>query len=412
MKILSTMKKFIRDIAYAIYPTTPIQFLMKLYVRWLLRTAQKKQTKSPDKRVGRLSNPEMFRGLTASLIFSRTHWNPHHIHHKIGTGRMQQEIFTGLQELGFDTEFAGGEDRTYSKRIKEADLVIAIPSALAKIGEKVQGLKVLLPCNTHILVRTARLIGSSRKWHLPCEYYPWMPTHLKAYSEADYLLIAENDQGIDNFVRNGITRERIKRFNNCVDEDIWVPGHSKRDVFTFVCWTASAGLRKGFPALVKAWQKWLNNQNAELHVFGMPTATSDVMFNGRRPGNPSPALYLHLNIFPAQDPNVIEFLGASHVGILPTLEDAQPSSLLEMASCGLAIITTRESGVYFSDDFCKYIAADSVKGLVEAFQYWYENRGYVAEAGNKARFYIKQNHTWPHLQKRLREIIRDIFGGG
>lgn len=411
----SVARKLVRDILYAVYPTIPIQFLLKLYVMWLLKITRKRQTKETKeasyRRVGGLRGRKSFEGLAASLIFSRTHWNLNHVHHKIGTGRMQQEVFACLQGLGFDTEFAGEEDRTYSKRITDADIIFTVPSALTSMAKNVRGVTALFTCNTHVLVRTARLIESSRRWHLPCEYYPRIPMNMKAYNEAGYLLIAENDQGIDNFVRYGIRRERIRRYNNCVDEDIWVPNNSKRGVFTFVCWTASAGLRKGLPALVAAWQQWFTSQDAELHVFGIPASTSDVMFNGLRHGNPSPGLYLHLDVFPAQDPRIIRFLGTSHVGVLPTLEDAQPSSLLEMASCGLAIITTRESGVEFGEDFCKYVSADSVEELAGAFQYWYEKRDQIDRAGNEARLFIQHNHTWSRLHKRYREIISDIMVG-
>lgn len=322
---------------------------------------------------------------------------------------MQQEVFACLQGIGFDVEFAGEEDKKYSKRITEADLIIAVPSALTRIGKNAGGITALFTCNTHILVRTDRLIESSRKWHLPCEYYPWVPMTMKAYNQADYLLIAENDQGIENFVRNGVRREKIKRYNNCVDEDIWIPSDSKKEVFTFVFWASATGIRKGLPVLVAAWQQWYRDQNAELHIFGMPTRTTDIMLKGLRRGNPNPGLHLHLDTYPSQDPKIIEFLGASHVGVYPTLEDAQPSSLLEMASCGLAIITTRESGVEFSEDFCKYVSIDSVGELTSAFQYWYEKRYQIDNIGNKARLFIQQNHTWNKLDKRFREIICEIM---
>ena len=141
----------------------------------------------------------------------------------------------------------------------------------------------------------------------------------------------------------------------------------------------------------------------------MPTPTSDVMFKGLRQGSPYSGLYINLKDYPAQDPGIIEFLGKSPVGVFPTLEDAQPSSLLEMASCGLPIITTRESGVDFNEVFCKYISADHVPDLVDGFQYWYEKRGQLDDAGKKARSFVKKNHAWPDLHKRFRQIIYEMM---
>jgi glycosyltransferase involved in cell wall biosynthesis len=415
VQALLIARKAIRDILYVIYPSVPVQLLLTLYARWILRFERDQRIidskKSSHKRTLGLKGRRRFHGLTASLIFSRTHWNPNHIHHKVGSGRMQQEIYAGLQSLGFDTEFAGDEDRVYSKRITDADLVLTLPSALTRIAKRVRGVTALYPCNTHVLVRTARLVESSRRWHLPCEYYPRIPTYLRAYNQADYLLIAENDEGIKNFVRNGIDAQKIRRYNNCIDQDVWKPAPSKKNTFTFVFWASSAGLRKGLPALIEAWRGWFNHQDAELHIFGLPTPASEIMFNGIKQGSPLPGLHLHLGMWPAQDPGIIHFLRSSHVGVLPTLEDAQPSSLLEMASCGLSIITTRESGVEFGEDFCKYVSADSVEEIAGAFQYWHSNRERIEDAHIKARAFILQYHTWNSFHQYYPQLIGNILCG-
>ena len=404
--------KYIRDFGYYIYPSNFIQTVLSLYVNWILKKTSTKKSglsRQAQKRGKSIDRMDDFVGRTASLIFSRTFWNPDHIKHNVGSGRMQQEVFSCLQGLGFETTFAGEEDRTYDSKIIDADLIITVASPLPRISKHVRGVIALFTCNTHCLVKNSRLIEATRRWQLPCEYYPRIITDIQAYEQADYLLIAENDEGITNFVSNGIERERIKRYNNCVDSHIWLPGNSRREIFTFVFWGSFVGLRKGIPALVEAWRKWYKNQDAELHILGMPTPTSDVMFKGLRQGSPYSGLYINLKDYPAQDPGIIEFLGKSHVGVFPTLEDAQPSSLLEMASCGLPIITTRESGVDFNEVFCKYISADHVPDLVDGFQYWYEKRGQLDDAGKKARSFVKKNHAWPDLHKRFRQIIYEMM---
>jgi glycosyltransferase involved in cell wall biosynthesis len=412
---LSAMHMLVRRIAYALYPSVFVQVLQKLFVEWFLNNVQKRQVvrtgELPRRRFDGARYQGDVNGLTASLIFSRTHWDPNHIHHRVGSGRMQQEIIACLQSMGIDTEFAGDEDKTFSRRITDADLVVTLPSALTRIAERVRGVTVVLPCNTHVLVRTARLVESSRKWHLPSEYYPWVPMYLRAYDQADYLLVAENDEGIENFAGHGIGGQKIKRYNNCIDQDVWKAASSRRNAFTFVFWASYAGLRKGIPALAGAWQEWFTDQDAELHIYGMPTPATEVMFNGSKQGSPIPGLHLHLGVFPAQDPGIIDFLGSSHVGILPTLEDAQPASLLEMASCGLPIITTREAGVEFSEDFCRYVSADSVEELARAFQYWYARKERTEDAGMKARAFILQHHTWDHFHQRFSRIVREILVG-
>src|SRR2546427_666075 len=137
--------------------------------------------------------------------------------------------------------------------------------------------------------------------------------HLAAYAGADVLLVAENDAGVQNFVRHGIPLAQIKRYNNCVDTDVWVPSPKKRNQFTFVCWCSALGLRKGLPSLVRAWERWYGGQDAELLLVGMPSAVSRLMFEGRTTGEVMPGLRLFLEGYPPQDPAIIELVGSCHV---------------------------------------------------------------------------------------------------
>lgn len=414
------IKEIIKKIILRIYPNRCIQTLLNIYVKVLKRQQWPgRHLKTPYKGIignNRLEDP-FARGMSAALIFSRTWQDPEHSHHKIGSGRMQQEVFACLNQVGFTAEFAGAEDRVYSDQLLNSDLLIVLITALPKIFNRIKknALTAIFTCNTYAPVALKRLLESMQRWRLPFEgfadYYIKIPTYIKAYNQADYLLIAENEQGINNFLANGIPAGKIKRYNNFCDDDVWVPGRRRREKFTFVVWASGLGIRKGLPALTAAWKEWFRGQAAELHIFGVPTPTTDRMFKGLKEGSPAPGLFLHLDLIPAQDPRIIKFLGASHVGVYPTLEDAQPSSLLEMASCGLPIITTRESGVDFHADFCRYVAPDSVVELQEALQYWYERRAEIDEAGKKSRLFIKKHHTKEVLHKRFREIIYEIMTG-
>lgn len=344
--------------------------------------------------------------LSAALIFSRFHWENEH-HRNIGSGRMQQEAFACLQNMGFKTYFAGQEDVTYPPEVMEADVIVSLAPGLLKLPPSTQNraLKFLYTCNTHVTEKIRRLQASSVRWNLPIEELPNEEVFKQAYALADYYLIAENDAGIQNFVRNGCDPQKIRRYNNCVDTDVWLPYNKKRQSLTFVCWAAAHGLKKGLPALLQAWKMWYKGQNTELHLIGLPTNVSDILLKGQRYGKIMPGLYINLQSFRGQDPLVIQFLGSCHVGILPTLEDAQPSSLLEMASCGLPIITTQESGAEFTLDFCYYCQADNPQGLCEAFEYWYEKRNQLEEAGKRARHFIEKYHIWQIFHEKFTQII-------
>jgi len=320
---------------------------------------------------------------------------------------MQQEAFNCLKALGFHPHFAGQEDPSYPPEITGADMIVTLAPPLARLPARCTGVTLLYACNTHVIERENRLQTASQKWQLSCESQSFRDRneYLRAYERADYLLIAENEQGIRSFLKHGVLPHKIKRYNNCVDVDVWVPNEQKRDKFSFVCYASALGLRKGLPPLLAAWQQWYQEQDAELCLIGIPTPVSDQLLGGTRNGEANPGIHVWLEKFPAQHKPIIDLIGSCHVAIFPTLEDAQPSTLLEMTSCGLPVITTVESGVEFDPEFCRYIAADSVRDLCAAFEYWYRQRDRVVEIGQKARQYIIANHSWPCFRQRFNAIL-------
>jgi glycosyltransferase involved in cell wall biosynthesis len=344
----------------------------------------------------------------ASVIFSRFFWEDP-FWQNIGSGRMQKEAYECLNALGYVTSFAGQEDRWYPKRIWNADLIVALAPAFLKLPKKIPGTTFLYTCNTHVTIKNRRLAEAAKTWNLPQDAPADPLIFLPAYEKADYLLIAENDEGISNFTSLGISKDRICRYNNAIDSDIWIQNPQKRDKFTFVCWSSELGLRKGLPVLVNSWKKWYNCQDAELLIVGMPTRSTDLLFGGQREGLVSPGLRIHLATFPTWHKPLIELIGSSHVAVYPTLEDAQPSCLLEMTSCGLPVITTRESGVDFDLEFCYYITTNDVDSLAEGFEYWFQKRDNTKRAGNLARDYILKHHTWDVFRKRFSAIMCEIM---
>lgn len=346
---------------------------------------------------------------TSALIFSRHHWE-NADRQNVGSGRMQRKAFECLQEIGLHPKFAGQDDKQYPIEVTSADVIVSLAPGLIKLPIRNTSLKLLYTCNTHVSEKIRRLRLSSRKWQLGCEEWPNEVVYKAAYQLADYLLIAENDQGINNFIKHGVPLEKIRRYNNAVDDNVWVPNQRKQNKFTFVCWSTH-GLRKGLPVLVDAWQRWYHGQKAELHLLGIPTIIAKKLFQRNKDvikGEYRPGLQLNLQEVPSWHKPVIDFIGSCHVAVYPTLEDAQPSALLEAASCGLPIVTTIESGVNFTDDFCLYVKADDSEALAGAFEYWYQNQNDIQARGHIAREYILANHTWNHFERRFKEILEEV----
>ncbi|GEM_PF-3017905 len=347
----------------------------------------------------------------AGVIFSRgIQKNPKYM--LVGSGRMQTELVRTLQSVGYDVEFAGQEDKIFTRRLLRANVIVGLSPGIVKLPRQIHALKLLYTCNTHVKERLKRLQATSKKWHLPIDEDSSEEIYLKAYERADYFLIAENAEGINNFIKHGIDPAKIKKYHNCCDTDIWVPSDVKRSKFTFVCWSSSFGLRKGLPSLLKAWEQWYSGQIAELHLIGMPTKTSDLLLHGKRKGEVKPGLFLHLDSYPAQYQPVVDFISRSHIAVYPTLEDAMPSALQEMTACGLPVITTKESGCGFTKEFCQYVQPDSTESIAEGLEYWFAKRESLQGPALAAREYMLKNHSWSHFRTRFAEIMKEVAPGG
>lgn len=396
-KIRSLMPKSVKYIARGVERST-----------WWQRRTLVKRAATLAKAARNYGRDRKGSGLpTAGMIFSRFHLE-YEQQRRAGTGRMQHEAGQCLQNLGFKTFFAGQEDKYLSRDIVQSDIIVAFVGGLVKLPFSCVAKTLLYTANTHIKEKQQRLIASAEKWNLPNEISHKEDIFLRAYRMADYLLIAENDDGVRNFTTRRIPLSKIRRYNNCVDVDIWMPTRNKRNTLTFVCYSSALGLRKGLPVLVAAWRKWASSTAAELHVIGTPTPVSDILFNGLRHGEVSRGLHIDLDEFPSQHEPIINFVGSCHIGVLPTLEDAQPSSLLEMASCGLPVITTIESGVDFPTSMCQYIKMDDPDSLSSAFEFWASHYSDIPDASHIARNYIVENHSWPCFRRRFTAIISEV----
>ena len=342
---------------------------------------------------------------TAAIIYSRYHaQDPNQ--KDCGAGLIQQHLIKVCEDLGYTTYFAGQEDGHYPEEITNADIIFAIPLAMAKLSKyDVQGTKYLIANNTHYKVKNARMIESAKRWGLQPQGMSDPNVFQKAYDFADYILVGENFLGRENFIDNGIPAEKILYWPNAVDPNVWKYGHEKNERLTFVCYSSELSLRKGIPALVVAWRRYVQeNPDADLVMIGAPSEAI-LVADIRSDDN----IYLYANLYKAQYPNIIQIIQESHVGVLATLEDAQCASILEVSSCGLPLITTRESGHNFTDNFCEYVDADNVGSILNAMRYYgdlYKDYPDVLrDKGRMARQFVLSYHTWHNFEDAMKNAI-------
>lgn len=352
------------------------------------------------------------------FIFSRFHADKKNIYHKAGSGLTQVKILEVLEDLGYDVYFGGQEDWWYPQNyIREAKAIIYIAPALPKfIKHHPTGKLILFANNSHVLVRNQRMRDSAKKWNLPVESLGPENYFLPAYQTSDYVMFSGNENCTKTFLENGVPREKIIHWSNSTDSEIFKPAQEKFQQFTFVHWSSEIGLRKGLPALLAAWKKW-DNSKARLVLIGMVTKKvgTRLLFKRSWRGKQIPNLPLNVVLYaskkgyPAQDTFVRETLSKSHVGVFPTLEDGQPSVVIEMSASGLPLIITEESGYELDPSWSYKVKRDDVDSLVKAFEAAYTDPQLAQKSSNARQFTI-DHHGSTQFKESFKEFLIQTIG--
>ena len=152
--------------------------------------------------------------------------------------------------------------------------------------------------------------------------------------------------------------------------------------------------RKGIHHLLEAWHR-LELKDAELWLAG----------------SVHPEAKPHLANFARDNIRVIGFapdpenyLNQCSVHVFPSQWEGSAKVTYEAAACGLAQITTRESGDVVRDGVDGLIVPPAqVEALAGAIRHLYDRPDLVAQMGAAARQRAVENFTWDHFRTRLLE---------
>jgi glycosyltransferase involved in cell wall biosynthesis len=216
---------------------------------------------------------------------------------------------------------------------------------------------------------------------------------LQEYENADLLLVL-SEKAAETFRVLGTPDHKLFRMSRGVDIERFRPGEPP-SIFRAL-FVGALIKRKGVPLLLEAWRR-LALKNAELWLAGHPHAEIQPVLENL-PGNVRLLGFVK---------DTAEVYRACSVHIFPSELEGSAKSTYEAAACGLAQITTRESGdVVIDGENGLIIPPNDLSALSEAILALYRNPELVRRFGANGRQRVVDSFTWEHFRLRVREAYR------
>jgi glycosyltransferase involved in cell wall biosynthesis len=217
---------------------------------------------------------------------------------------------------------------------------------------------------------------------------------LEEYDLADLILVF-SEAARKTFLDVGFDERRLVYVAQGVNVEEYPVG-SPPDHFRII-FVGSLIKRKGVHHLLKVW-KQLNLKDAELVIVGALTAELEPYVREFKSSTVT---------FTGFVENIAEQLGRSTAFVFPSESEGSAKVNYEAAACGLAQITTRESGDVVIDGFNgRIIPPNDPEALAEALLDFYNNPQQLKAMGENGRKRVVENFTWEHYRKRLAEAYR------
>ncbi len=229
--------------------------------------------------------------------------------------------------------------------------------------------------------------------------------------------VATSSEIEEGLLADGFEREKINRIPNFVDLTLFQPvtaeererwkeqlGFPGRTVVTF---SGTLVERKGVAPLIRAW-KTVASADPRAHLLLL----------GKGPLVPTmQKLAEELGIagsvtFYGHTPKVAEFLHATDLFVLPSLQEGMPNTLLEAMACGLPAVATRIGGVVDvmqDGENGIIVEAGDAEGLSAGILRFLEDRVFAERMGVNAHKTIRDRFSLDIIAGRYIALYRKLL---
>ncbi len=271
--------------------------------------------------------------------------------------------------------------------------MIAISGAALKAGRRVQARGGKYICDrgsTHARYQWRVLTEEHTHWKAPLDIYDPRDTEREEvqYAQADCIAVPSSFAA-RSFVAEGVPQEKLRVIPYGVRLDAFQPGKSAPDPSTFdVLFVGQVSLRKGVPYLLEAFAQ-LQHPRKRLRIIGP-------MFPHMKPLLARLPMQQVEIVGAVSRPELVRYLGSSHVMVLPSIEEGLALVQGEAMACGCPLIATPNTG---SED----LFTNGKEGFI------------VPERDSQAiARHLQQLADDPHLQQQMRaaalERVRYLGG--
>lgn len=233
------------------------------------------------------------------------------------------------------------------------------------------------------------------------------------------IFVATTSEIEDGLKKDGFSSSRIVRIPNFVDFTLFMPtsadikwqkkmrmGLGNNKVVTF---SGRFIQRKGISFLMGAWKEVVNNfPEAKLLLLGDGPLLEEMKRMARELGIASSVDFRgHVN-------QIADFLHATDIFVLPSLQEGLPNSLLEAMACGLPVVATRIGGV---TDIVKngesgiLVKPGDSKDLAQGILRLLKDDEFAAYIASNAYKTIKNSYSIDSIAPRYIELYKQLLKG-
>ncbi|MGM9424853.1 glycosyltransferase family 4 protein [Hydrogenophaga sp. MI9] len=242
-----------------------------------------------------------------------------------------------------------------ARNLPDCDIFCGLSSSALSAGilAKSRGAKYICDRgSTHIRTQDQILREEHEIWGIP---YKGIDPRIIDLEEREYdasdLITVPSNFNVDSFVRQGISRQKIKKIPYGVDLNRFEKTSSPSSDSFEVLFVGSVCLRKGIPYLLKAFKEVIH---ANKHLTLAGTYDQQYILWLKRNGLLNEDTTL---LGPVPQERLKQIMSRSHVMVLPSIEEGLAMVQGQALACGCPVIATHNTGAsdLFVDGQAGYI---------------------------------------------------------